>query len=196
MCKTSALPVELLARVQQIRGKGSNLDLHVQSVVSCLVRRPRSNWGASAPPSIPRTGDRRSRHPSRVSRSCSMCRPPRAHTRDGRPVHATRLTLRPWITDRRCADPQRSPSYVEGRWSPSSAVLLGKMQAKADAYTGAISREQRCEVFLSQAGPRFGLVVLQAEHHLLFRVGSGRLQKRKRRPSWVALIWPVLLLGD
>ncbi len=110
------------------------------------------------------------------------------------PCHSP--TLRPWITDRRCADPQRSPSYVEGRWSPSSAVLLGKLQAKADAYTGAISREQRCEVFLSQAGPRFGLVVLQAEHHLLFRVGSGRLQKRKRRPSWVALIWPVLRLGD
>ena len=46
----------------------------------------------------------RCRRPSPVSRSCSMVAPP-VLVRDGRSVHATRLTPRPWITDRPCALP-------------------------------------------------------------------------------------------
>ena len=38
-CKTGALPVELSAR-EEIRDKGSNLDLHVQSVASCRLDDP------------------------------------------------------------------------------------------------------------------------------------------------------------
>ena len=61
LCVRQALfRVELLARAVEIRGKGSNLDLHVQSVVSCRLDDPGTN-GCNASPSISRTGDRRSR---------------------------------------------------------------------------------------------------------------------------------------
>jgi len=48
-------------------------------------------------------------------------------------VHATRLPFDPGSPTVDCADPQRSPSYVEGRWSPSSGHACGKRQAKANA---------------------------------------------------------------
>jgi hypothetical protein len=57
VCKTSALPVELLAR-ERLRDKDSNLDRHVQSVVSCRLDDPGTTNRAS--PSIShRMGDRR-----------------------------------------------------------------------------------------------------------------------------------------
>ena len=53
---------------------------------------------------------------------------------------------------------------------------------------GAISSAECRGVFLSQAGPRFELELVQAEHHLS-RVRRDRLRKRRRRPMWVALDW-------
>jgi hypothetical protein len=48
-------------------------------------------------------------------------------------VHATRLPFDPGSPTADAQIRKRSPSYVEGRWSPSSAVVRGKRQAKADA---------------------------------------------------------------
>jgi hypothetical protein len=88
-----------------------------------------------------------------------------------------------------------STSYVEGRWSPSLGAVSGKAQAKANAIASVHFRCTTPKVFLSQAGPRFDLELVQAEHHLCFRSLTDRLPKRKRRPMWVALVWPVMRLG-
>jgi len=60
----------------------------------------------------------------------------------------------------------RSPSYVEGLWSPSLGGRRRKGQAKADA-NASVTFHATLRVFLSQAGPRFNLVLLQAGHHLV-----------------------------
>jgi hypothetical protein len=51
----------------------------------------------------------------------------------------------------------RSTSYVEELWSPSLARMRGKVQAKAHAYCQRSFSRRAPRVFLSQAGPRFGL---------------------------------------
>jgi hypothetical protein len=50
-------------------------------------------------------------------------------------------TLRPWIVDRRV----RSPSYVEGLWSPSLVRLSGKAHAKVHAPIPALFRALSAE---------------------------------------------------
>ena len=58
------------------------------------------------------------------------------------------------------------PSYVEALWSPSLGTSLEIVHAKADAIIPAlIQAATRGGVFLSQAGPRFVLCLLQAGHH-------------------------------
>ena len=95
-------------------------------------------------------------------------------------------TLRPWITDRRMRYPGWTTSYVEELWSPSLAHVAGNRQAKAGAKyqhpflspcgrslspSGGASIRSRPSS--SWASPRF--------------VSVGHLQKRRRRPGWVAL---------
>ena len=75
-------------------------------------------------------------------------------------------TLRPWITDRRMRYPGWTTSYVEELWSPSLAHIAGNRQAKAGANTSIHFFLRAGGVFLPQAGPRSGLVLLQAGHHL------------------------------
>ena len=156
----------------QIRGKGSNLDLHVQSVASCRLDDP----GACGRPTV--AGARSSvekhdvLHRTRALLGVHRCPLGERRFRESRPadavplrpspareidavgagasawgrvlmsrsavspndvVHATRLPFDPGSPTVDCADPQRSPSYVEGRWSPSSGHAFGKRQAKADA---------------------------------------------------------------
>jgi len=55
---------------------------------------------------------------------------------------------------------------VEGLWSPSLGGRRRKEQAKADA-NASVPFHATLRVFLSQAGPRFDLVLLQAGHHLV-----------------------------
>ena len=46
-------------------------------------------------------------------------------------------TLRPWIVDRRVRCPLRSPSYVEGLWSPSLAHVTEIRRRKQKLNTDA-----------------------------------------------------------
>src|SRR5205823_12165466 len=100
VCKTSARPSELLA--QRLRDKDSNLDLHVQSVVSCRLddpgtSRPRQRQRFSA--HLPASGEidagagRFSRLPDLV-----LCL---VRAKAERCFPSLSPTLRPWIADRR-----------------------------------------------------------------------------------------------
>jgi hypothetical protein len=84
--------------------------------------------------------------------------------------------------------PLRSPSYVEGLWSPSLAHVTENSQAKADAKHRCSFRPQCGGVFLPQAGPRFGLVLLQAGHHLVV-VTRRPPPETTKATHWVALDW-------
>ncbi len=81
-----------------------------------------------------------------------------------------------------------------GALEPGASTLLGKSQAKAHAYSSALFPSAMLRAFLSQAGPRFELDLLQAEHHLDLDM-TVRLQKRRRRPGWVALERIAMRLG-
>ena len=66
---------------------------------------------------------------------------------------------------------------------------LGNPQAKAHANVRAqIPVPSARAVFLSQAGPRFVLELVQAEHHLCSSWVVA-LQNDKGDPVWVALDW-------
>ena len=130
LCVRQALSrVELLARADPGQGIEPRSPRSERGVLP--VRRPRSEWGADASPSIPRLGDRRSRRGTGCRRRSGL------HVTSGCTpndvVHATRLPFDPGSPTADCADPQRSSSYVEGRWSPSSGRALRKRQAKANA---------------------------------------------------------------
>ena len=56
-----------------------------------------------------------------------------------------------------------------GALEPEPRTLAEKSQAKAHAYSPAQFPRHAPRVFLSQAGPRFDLELVQAEHHLWFR---------------------------
>src|SRR5213076_1629017 len=73
---------------------------------------------------------------------------------------------------------QWSPSYVEELWSPILARCCRKEQAKANAYF----QRAAPRIFLSQAGPRFDLELVQAEHHLWFRRWSAAFGHEKGDP--------------
>jgi hypothetical protein len=61
---------------------------------------------------------------------------------------------------------QWSPSYVEELWSPSSYAAMENRRLKPTLIASVHFRRAALRVFLSQAGPRFDLVLVQAEHHL------------------------------
>ena len=96
----------------------------------------------------------------------------------------------PSTLDRRPADMhiRGSASYVEELWSPSLVRRTRKGQAKANANALTPFRCSTPRVFLSQAGPRFHLELVQAEHHLVFDFLRSP-PKRRRRPVGVALDW-------
>ena len=94
-------------------------------------------------------------------------------------VYATRLPFDPGSSDDGCANRSRRTSYVEGLWSPSLAIA-DELRAKAHAIS-RVPFIAQWRVFLSQAGPRFGLELVQAEHHLSSST-SVSLPKRRRRP--------------
>jgi hypothetical protein len=105
--------VELLAL--EFRDKGSNLDLHVQSVASCRLDDPGS--------------------------VCCVCLV-RANADDV--VQATRLRFDPGSNASRLRD-RRRPSYVEAFWSPSPSAFRKNAQAKANADIPALIQARRAE---------------------------------------------------
>jgi hypothetical protein len=58
-------------------------------------------------------------------------------------------------------------SYVEGFWSPFLGSRAEMCRQKQTHIRQGISGTQQQRIFLSQAGPRFDLALVQAEHHLL-----------------------------
>src|SRR5436305_13574024 len=88
-------------------------------------------------------------------------------------------TLRPWIVDRLR---RWSASYVKELWSPSLARHSEKRQAKAHANYLRSFQRQAPRVFLSRAGPRFDLELVQAGHHLWFRRLAHRLRNDEGYP--------------
>ena len=76
----------------------------------------------------------------------------------------------------------RSSSFVEGLWSPSLGRFGEKSAGKSTRLVAsAISSRDAPRVFLSQAGPRFVLELLQVERHLS-RSLLRSPPKRRRRP--------------
>jgi hypothetical protein len=161
VCKTSALPLELLARVCQIRDKESNLDLHVQSVVSCRLDDPGTTERSRAPPSISIPGDRRSRRAPSFRPSCLAGRTP------SDVFHATRLPFDPGSPAAGCG---RRPTW-RSFGARASHVLLENRRVKRTLTASVYFQRETLRAFLSQAGPRFDLELVQAEHHLCSDVG-------------------------
>ena len=94
------------------------------------------------------------------------------------PCHSP--TLRPWITGRGRARP-RDDVIVEGLWSRSLVRRMKRRTQKQTQMRARYFSADRRGVFLSQAGPRFDLELVQAEHHLS-RYGCESPPKRRRRP--------------
>jgi hypothetical protein len=146
-------PSELLAH--ELRDKDSNPDLHVQSVVSCRLDDPGSRWRGRSRASVhlPRgrsTQSRACRSSVTLSRSRTLLFKPLAY---------------PSTLDRR-PGACRASSYVEELWSPSLARRPENRRLKHTLIASAYFQRRTPRVFLSQAGPRFDLDFVQAEHHL------------------------------
>ena len=137
-----------------IRDKDSNLDLHVQSVASFRVRRSRS---VPASPRTPgssgvRAAARQAFPSVPSSTSPTVFSKPLAYP-------STLDRLRPGR-----AQPTESSS-VEGFWSPIAARRVKNSMRKPMRLSKRNFTRGRAEHFLSQAGPRFDLGLVQAEHH-------------------------------
>src|SRR6266508_3291379 len=134
-----------------------------------------------ASPSIPRvTGDRRSRRappfgpwsrplsrPAEAER-CFLCHSP---------------TLRPWITDhwlRMCA--VVAVLRVGALEPEPHTLILENRRLKRRLIASVYFQRAALRVFLSQAGPRFDLELVQAEHHLLVRRGLIAFGHKKSDP--------------
>jgi hypothetical protein len=89
--------------------------------------------------------------------------------------------LRPWIACRRCAN-RNADVLRGGALEPGACVISINAQAKAAVtWTASFTAPKRAGTFLSEAGPRFLLELLQAEHHLVVRVLFSP-PERQRRP--------------
>ncbi len=134
------------------------------------VRRSRNVariWGA-APlrPSPDRGRSTQQAGASRRARSRPLSRPPEAE----RCFLCHSPTLRPWITDhwlRTCAV---VAVLRGGALEPEPHTLLLENRRQKQALIASVYFQRATlRVFLSQAGPRFDLELVQAEHHLWFR---------------------------
>jgi hypothetical protein len=154
-----------------IRDKDSNPDLHVQSVASFRVRRSRS--GPASPRTPESTGVRAAAREAVLSVPSSTS-----------PTVFSKPLAYPSTLDRlppSCAQPTE-PSYVERFWSPIAARRVKNGMQKPMHLSKRNFTRGRAEHFLSQAGPRFDLVLVQAELHPSVAM-SDSPPKRRRRPS-------------
>jgi hypothetical protein len=102
--------------------------------------------------------------------------------------YAARLPFDPGSPAAGCACPRRSLSYVEGLWSPSLGTFAENGKLKHTLIASVLFQRNAQRVFLSQAGPRFDLALVQAEHHLASDVDRSP-RDTKRATRWVALDW-------
>ena len=173
-CRTGALTAELLARSSGTRDR-TPVATGLSSRDRCPAKRGAAAWAEPRSPYSERGALPARRSPLvvlvRMSRlptgeRCCLCHSP---------------TLRPWI-DRsvRLRSRDRS-SYVEALWSPCLPSPPGNSQAKAAAIQQRLlPAPRRGRGFLSQAGPRIVLELLQAEHHLCLSCRFAL--KRRGRP--------------
>ena len=217
VCKTSALPLELLARAWT--GRESNPRTTASFAAATTATRPLDRTLSAIRPMSSGTRDRTSISTFRAWRpAVRRSRIARTSAAPGRPLGGARQTRCPSVQlPRREIDaaaapsgqtmlsmPLAYPSTLDRRspiredrrptwrsFGARASTVCEKAQAKADANSERIVRAQTPRVFLSQAGPRFGLELLQAEHHLWFRQVGRSPSQQKRRPHWVALVWLV-----
>jgi hypothetical protein len=137
LCKRGALPVELHARVQ-IRDKESNLDLHVQSVVSCRLDDPGTRVAPLSVHLPLREIDAAgvggsARKQSAVVSDDSLGR---SRTMFSMPLaYSSTLDQRPSVA--------RSTSYVEELWSPSLALSREKRRLKQTLIASVLFHAKR-----------------------------------------------------
>ena len=74
------------------------------------------------------------------------------------------------------------------------APFLENRRLKQTLIASVYFQRAALRVFLSQAGPRFDLELVQAEHHLLVPTLAGRLLTQKKATRWVALVWLAMPL--
>jgi hypothetical protein len=152
VCETSALPLELLAR--ELRDKESNLDLHVQSVVSYRLDDP-GPISPLRPPSNGRSPQRRDPRVPALARSSEAERCFPSHS----------PALRPWIAGHRVRV-RRPPSCVEELWSPILELGPANSHAKAHAPLPVPFLAPSAEGLSLSDGASIHLDPVQAEHHL------------------------------
>jgi hypothetical protein len=149
----------------RFRDKESNPDLHVQSVASCRLDDP-------------------------GMKSC-VCLARRKPTDV---FQATRLPFNPGSPTAGCARAAcRRPTWRS--FGARASSVGGKSQDKADASFQRSFQRRAPRVFLSQAGPRFDLELLQAGHHLWFRHCTIAF-KTTKATRWVALDWLAMRLAN
>jgi hypothetical protein len=81
-------------------------------------------------------------------------------------VHATRLPFDPGSSAAGCASPVTAVLRGGALEPEPRAPFCEKRMQKQTRFRSAIYQRDAQRVFLSQAGPRFDLALLQAEHHL------------------------------
>jgi hypothetical protein len=163
----SALPPELPARKAPGQGLEPQLPRSERGVLPLRRSRkvqPTTRHGP-APPSTSLMGDRRSSETRSAGAKVRLC-----HVRP-KPTMFSKPLAYPSTLDRRprLRESGRSSSYVEELWSPSLVRFPKKSTLKHTLIHQRYFKRRAPRVFLSQAGPRFDLELVQAEHHLWFR---------------------------
>jgi hypothetical protein len=164
---------ELLARVE-IRDKGSNLDLHVQSVVSYRLDDPGTTFQLCLSVQLPDTGDRRRRTNVERTRRRSAHTPSLLF-----PSHSP--TLRPWIAGRDRAPCAGQRPTWRSFGARASRVIRKSAGESTAQFAGAISARDAEEPFSLRRGLDFELELLKLGITSVPSFG-GRLRKRRRRP--------------
>jgi hypothetical protein len=140
--KQALSAIEPLA-LEKLRDKASNLDLHGQSVASCLLDDPGSQG----------TVDRALR-PPRAARSTQRHGRSHALSSYGTFARSRTMLFKP-LANPSTLDRRHAASYVEELWSP--ALLRFRIMCKQKPkliQQRILLRRKRRGTFLSQAGPR------------------------------------------
>ena len=127
----------------------------------------------------PRAGDRRSRRAPHRGLGRLLCHV-RADAERCCPCHSP--TLRPWITDHLLRTSGAVDVLRGGALEPEPHAPFGKSPGKSTSVCQWFFPAVALRVFLSQAGPQFNLVLLQAGHHLLVPTLTDRPQNDKGDP--------------
>ena len=176
VCKTSALPLELLARVSA-PGQGVEPRSPRSERGVLPVRRSRNERREPGLSIHLHRG--RSTQQASVLASSFLSRRPKGPAMFSMPLaYPSTLDRRPLAAHLRSG---RRPTWRSFGARASFAVLENR-RLKHTLIASVHFQRTALRVFLSQAGPRFDLELVQAEHHLLVPTLAGRLLTQKRRP--------------